>query len=778
MQASCKGHLKTAGTNSLNVKALFCTLCAMKNPLDAIKQFIKSLGLVEQSQVVASTAVVVSMATIVVALIATGQDPRLMDFVSILAIGVIGFTGVYFSLRYSRQLDDQRRQLIALNTVAAAVNHFVELDLVLQTALRKLAELFNIRFGWIYMVEDDQLVLKKSEGISREFFTLHSGSETSMTTWLHQPRVQREKVSENSGRIHPDLKQLGIQFWASIPLRAKDTMAGVLIVAGNDYDMFTGKQAELLETFGNQISVALSNAQLFDRLKQSEQKYMDLFDQAPDIYLNIDSQRVIVEVNATGARMLGYTKQELVGKPIELLFVEERRYEVRDILERMFTESTSMKDVEEHMVCKDGQMFYVTLNSSLVIDDRSERAYARIVARDISERKKMEGAILHAQKIDSIGSLAGGIAHDFNNLLASVLGAASIMRRKLNEEHALYKYVEIIVNAARHGASLTRQLLTFARKTEKDITAVSVNAIITETLALFERSVTKEITIETNLTTDVTSVSGDAGQIQQGLLNLFLNGRDAMPNGGTLTVSTRVIIADAHNTSQFSSVKPGPFVEIIVRDTGVGIEKSLQNRIFEPFFTTKDNGTGLGLAVLYGVVQSHGGFINIDSEVGQGTMFSVCFPRGSTIPPSAARQKRQRLPRGTENILIIDDEMSVCEIARDMLDELGYTVTLQHDGKAGVEYYRSRQGAVDLILLDVNMPLKGGKLAFEELRGMNSNVRIIFLTGYGKESAEIATLPSDADGFLQKPFQVEDLAAKVRSVLDARGVQHEKPAAS
>ena len=763
---------------SLNVKASFCTLREMKNPLESIKSFVKSLGLVEQSQVVASTAVVVSMGTIVVALIAMGQGPRFMDLVSIVAVGVIGFTGVYFSLQYSRQLDDQRRQLIALNTVAAAVNHFVELDLVLQTALQKLLELFAIRFGWIYMVEEDRLVLKRSEGISRDFFALYDTPSESMSAWLHQPRVQREKLSEHTGYIQPELKQLGVQFWASIPLRAKDTVAGVLVVAGDDYNLFTGKQADLLEAFGNQISVALSNAQLFERLKTSEQKYMDLFEQAPDIYLNINSERVIVEVNATGATMLGSSKDDLVGKPLELLFVEERRYDVRNMLQQMFSEGANLKDIEERMVRSDGQTFHATLNSSRVTDEQGATIYARIVARDITEHKKMEAAILHAQKIDSLGNLAGGIAHDFNNLLASVLGAASIMRRRLSEDHALYKYAEIIANAARHGASLTRQLLTFARKTNQDTKTIDVNSVIKETLALFERSVTKEIVIETHLTSDVTGVNGDAGQIQQALLNLFLNARDAMPNGVTLAVSTRVIIADAHSTSQFNAVKPGPFVEIVVRDTGCGIDKTLQNRIFEPFFTTKDNGTGLGLAVLYGVVQNHGGYINLDSEIGQGTTFSICLPRVASVVPSATRQTRQRLPRGRENILVIDDEMSVCEIARDMLTDLGYSVVLQHDGRAGVDFYRSRQAMIDLVLLDVNMPLMGGKQAFEELRLMNRNLRVVFLTGYGKESVELASLPPDANGVLQKPFQVEDLAAKVRSVLDAKNVQHAQQATS
>lgn len=746
----------------------------MRNPLYIVQRFVKSLGLVEQAQVVASTGVVVSMATIISAMVLTGQSPRLMDFISILTIGLIGFAGVYFSLQYSRQLDEQRRQLLAMNSIAESVNRVVELDQVLQAALKKVTELLNTNYGWIYMLEGNTLVLKSSKGTTADFLALSMAAGVeSPSTWLHQPRVQREQPHERLGLIHPDLKLLGIQFWASIPLRGKESVGGTLIVAGEGYDMFTTKQAELMEAFGNQISVALNNAQLFERLKQSEQQYIDLFENAPDIYLSVNRHHTIVGFNKTGADILGYSKQEILRKPFENLFVEDRRIPVKELLGTMFSEGRGLKDIEEQMVRKDGEAIYVTLNSTLVFDDTGRTVNARIVARDISERKKMETAILHAQKIDSLGSLAGGIAHDFNNILASILGSASIMRRKITEKGKLYKYVEIIVSASRRGSALTRQLLTFARKTETEIKPVDVNAIIKETIHLFERSVTKEIRVVTNLTSQRTSVRGDDGQIQQALLNLFLNGRDAMPNGGTLTIATSITQADAHSVRQFASVKPGAFIAVSVSDTGVGIATDVRDRVFEPFFTTKDNGTGLGLSVLYGVVQNHGGFINLESEVGQGTTFTIYFPRGATAAQASARTRRQRLPRGRENILVIDDEISVCEIARDMLSDLGYFVTFVHDGKSGLDFYTTRQAAIDLVLLDVNMPHMGGRQAFEGLKAINPATRVILLTGYGKDSIEAASLLAEADGFLQKPFQVEDLATKVRTVLDTRGVAAE-----
>ena len=740
----------------------------MKNPVEAFRRFVRNLGPVEQAQIVASTAVIVSMATIISAMVVTGQNPRLMDFISILTVGTIGFTNVFFSLRYSRQLDEQRRQLLAMNTIAEAVNSVVELDIVLQTALDKITELLGTEYGWIYMLEGDALVLKCSKGTTMRFLPVNGHSADTQAAWLQQPRVQQERLTENLGDIDPAFKAMGIQFWTTIPLKVKDSAAGALIVAGRGYGIFTSKQAELAEAFGNQISVALNNAQLFERLKQSEKEYVDLFENAPDIYLSVNRLHIIVGCNTTGAAMLGLPKTDMIGKPFERCFVEDRRGAVRDLVDRMFAEARGMKDVEEQML-KNGELpFPVTLNSSLVFDEKGATVNARVVARDISERKMMEGALLHAQKIDSIGNLAGGIAHDFNNILAAILGSASIMRRRLTEKSKLYKYVAIIESSARRGSSLTRQLLTFARKTETLVKLVDINALIEETLHLFQRSVTKEIEVIKNLTETGGTVSGDDGQIQQALLNLFLNARDAMPEGGTLTVATAVTMADAHTMTQFSSIKPGQFVVITISDTGRGIERNIQNRVFEPFFTTKDSGTGLGLSVVYGVVQSHGGFINLESEVGRGTTFSVYLPRASASAPMAGHQRRRRLPRGKENILIIDDEISVCEIARDMLTGLGYTVYVEHDGKSGVDIYRTRQATIDLILLDINMPVMGGKQTFEVLRQINPRCRIIIVTGYGREGVETSNLSSEVNGFVQKPFQLEMLALKVREILDDR----------
>jgi PAS domain S-box-containing protein len=746
----------------------------MKGPIVTLREFVRNLGPVEQAQVVASTAVVVTMITIVSALAVSGQQPRLTDFVSILAAGTIGFISVYFSLHYSRQLDDQRRQLLALNTIAEAVNRVVDLRIVLQTALEKITEMLPATTGWIYLLEGSRLTLKCARGSTLDFFDLLGTPMRNPDHLLHQPRVERERLRETGGRIHPALKEIGIQFWSLIPLRTMDGLAGALVVAGTDYTMFTSKQAEMIEAFGNQISVALNNALLFERVKASERQYADLFENAPDVYFSVARDHRIVGCNKTGADTLGFPKEELLERPLEDCFAESRRPHLRMVVEEMFARARALRDIEEEMLRKDGSPLNVILNSTLVFDEKGRTVNARVVARDITMRKRMEGAILHAQKIDSIGNLAGGIAHDFNNLLAAILGSASVMRRKLASRSKLNKYVEIIASSARRGSSLTRQLLTFARKTESLVEPVDLNAVIEETIEMFGRSVSKDIDVRTSLFPGGITVSGDSGQIQQALLNLFLNARDAMPNGGKLSITTGITTADAHTPSQFSSIKPGQFVTVRVEDSGGGIAPDIQSRIFEPFFTTKDHGTGLGLSVVYGVVQGHGGFINMESAPGRGTVFTVYLPRAGAVTPSRARRRRPRIPRGTEHILIIDDEVSVCEIAKDMLSGLGYTVHVVHDGKTGVEYYGRRQATIDLILLDINMPVMGGEEAFEALRSIHAGVRIIIVTGYGKNSVETSRFSSEVSGFIQKPFQLETLALKVRQVLDGRIVYQEQ----
>ncbi|MGA9121561.1 MAG: ATP-binding protein [Bacteroidota bacterium] len=730
----------------------------------SFQKFVRTLGPVEQAQVVASTAVVVSMITIISAMAATRQSPRLMDFISILTVGLFGLVTVTFSLRYGRQMDAQQRHLLALNSLADTLSQITDPQFVLESALKKVMGFFDTPSGWVYMIQGERISLSIARGTTGDFLGASGISRESLATWCAAPHLTRERVSDAGGAISQELKNQGIQFWATIPFSIENSLAGFLAVAGPTYSRAQPSQFELVQALGNQISVALTNAWLFEQLTRSRRQYADLFENAPDIYLSVSSDGTILDCNTTGAKMLNAGKTDIIGRKIEEWFAADRRAAVRSSFEQMLSRRDAIRDEEETMEDAAGRRFSVLLNSSLVLDSEGRMVTARVVARDITERKKMEAAILHAQKLDSIGNLAGGIAHDFNNLLAAVLGSANIMRRQMGEDERLKKYLDIVESSARRGSTLTRQLLTFARKTERQVNAIDVNAIVNDTLALFQRGADKRMTVETALSTESLTTNGDEGQIQQAVLNLFANARDAMPDGGVLRIETGAIFADGHITHEFSSVRPGPFVTIRVSDTGSGIPRELQGRVFEPFFSTKDHGTGLGLSVVYGVVQSHGGFINLESLPGSGTSVTLFLPRLAVKPP--ASRTKQTLPRGTEEILIIDDEDSVSEIARDMLVSLGYTVYVENDGRAGVNFFRTRNASVRLVLLDVNMPVLGGKEAFAELRKIDPSSRIVIVTGYGRGTIETADFGSQVNAFMQKPFQMETLAMTVRHVLD------------
>ncbi len=740
----------------------------MKNIFKNIRRPFSNLGIVEQAQVVASTAVVVAMVTIWSADFFLGQQIGWFTFLSVITVGIIGYVSVYFSLKYGRQLEEQKNELIALNTIAEAVNHSVELDYVLHSALRKVMEVLEVDFGWIYLLETDELVLKQKRGTDFEFIQKGETLSDESIGWVRQSKVVREKLLQSAHQINERAKWEGIQSWASIPLKIKDQFAGVMIIASRDYEMLSEKKIVLMNSFGNQISVALDNAQLFERLKSSEQRYADLFENSPDMYHLVNHKGIIIRCNQTEADTLGYTKEEIIGQSLLKLYPPQYGLEAAKNLRRVFEFGEEIKGLEEQMVKKDGTVIDVSTNTSIVYDESKRPLLIRSVVRDITERKRLEQKILQAQKIDSLGNLAGGVAHDFNNILSSILGSASIMKRKMRERDKWYRYVDMIEIASRRGAALTRQLLTFARKNKVQVRPIDINYIIEETVHMFERSVEKNIVVDVNLTKEFAVINGDEGQVQQALLNIFLNARDAMPNGGTITVESKIVNAGEGKTPPYVEPFSGNHVMVSISDTGVGMDRSTQQRIFEPFFTTKEQGkgTGLGLSVVYGVVDSHGGFIHVQSELGVGANFSLFFPRLLDGENVRKKSRRETLVGGDETILVIDDEVSVSEIAKDMLVGLGYKVLVANDGRQALEVHRKNKKGIDLVLLDLNMPKMNGKETLKKLKTLNGSVKILISTGYSDAVLDENFFANQVDGFLQKPYRVEELAKKVREVID------------
>ncbi len=725
-----------------------------------------SLGPVEQAQIAVSTAVVVSLVTIMAVRATTAQRIEWLLFGSVLTVGLFGFIIVTITLKYGRVLEEQKQELLALNKFAQAINRSVDIHSLLRNALEEILQLIDVEYGSIYRIEQKKLT-KAAELKLDVSVTSPLGNDILISDPLfEQLQVTCVKHFPKDKKAQKEREYNTIRAWATVPIYIKNEFTGIIVIASTTATELTKKQTDLITAFANQLGVAIDNANLFERLKRSEERYIDLFENSPDMTHIVNQEGIIVNCNETEAKMLGYPKEQIIGSPLFTLYPASYYEQVQKNLQRVFKEKEVLNGIEEKMMTREGALIDVSVNASLIADEDGNLTLMRAVARDITEKKKLEARIIHAQRIDSIGNLAGGIAHDFNNILTSILGSTAIMLRRLKRQKENYRLVEIIDTAAKRGASLTRQLLTFARKTTVHEKPILVSNIIKETLTLFERSIDKTIKIHTALSHQPLIIKGDDGQIQQALLNILINARDAMPNGGTITISTNIVrIKEKELTSP--EQKPGEFVAISVLDTGIGIPGDVLPRIFEPFFTTKEQGrgTGLGLSVVYGVVNSHGGFVSVHSIQNKGSEFILHFPLYKTIEVTETTHKVEKLPRGNEHILVVDDENEVLEVVSRMLGELGYVVTTVNSGYKALALLRKQQH-FDAVLLDLNMPRMSGQTTYMKMKKIKPEQKVIIVTGYSNRVIDTGPLRDNVEAFLQKPFQMEELAHTLRQILD------------
>jgi two-component system cell cycle sensor histidine kinase/response regulator CckA len=399
-------------------------------------------------------------------------------------------------------------------------------------------------------------------------------------------------------------------------------------------------------------------------------------------------------------------------------------------------------------------------------------AHGRIIrllgtVQDVTERKQLEAQLLQLQKMEAIGQLAGGIAHDFNNLLTPIGGFAELLLWKAPEGSKEQEYLRQIKVAAERAAALTRQLRLFARQAGGERRPTQLNDVVEETRDLLERSIPKEIAIALRLEPELWTVEADPSQISQVLMNLGLNARDAMPEGGTLTLETRNVTLEEGYARALQGAQPGRYVCLSVADTGCGMSPEVQARLFEPFFTTKEvgKGTGLGLAVVYGIVKGHGGFIHVYSGVGRGSTFHVYLPAIEGVAEGRAIE-RLELPTGTETILLVDDEEGLRALGRRVLEDCGYAVLTAENGVQALEVYQAQRGEIALVVLDVIMPQMGGQKCLRRLRELDAQVKVLISTGYTADSTAQALVAEGALGVVEKPFRIRDFAVAVRAAID------------
>jgi len=387
------------------------------------------------------------------------------------------------------------------------------------------------------------------------------------------------------------------------------------------------------------------------------------------------------------------------------------------------------------------------------------------------ERRRLETQVNQLRRFEAIGRLAGGIAHDFNNVLGSILGWADLGQADLPEGHRARERLEKIRAQAQRAAALTRQLLAFARRQVLEPQNLDVNALIRESMGLMANVIGEHVQIALHLAGDLDPALADATQVEQIIMNLCINARDAMPDGGSLTIETRMTEIKPGVEEYRSYFRPGRYVQLTIADTGIGMDSVTLEHIFEPFFTTKEvgKGTGLGLATVYGIVKQHNGIIDVESEPGRGTRFHVYLPLGKGVVATRERTAIPETSRGSETILIAEDNEDLREAAREMIESLGYRVLLAHDGEEAVHLFKENSNTVDLVLLDVVMPKLHGPAALAQINLVKPGVPVLFTTGYASEADSLAATGRNRTGVLQKPYGTISLGQKIRALLDASG---------
>jgi two-component system, cell cycle sensor histidine kinase and response regulator CckA len=557
--------------------------------------------------------------------------------------------------------------------------------------------------------------------------------------------------------------------WLGVPLRSPSATIGVLVVQHyQDPGAYTQRDLEFLSSVGGQIALAIERKRHEAALRESEARLRVLIEQLPAILWTIDKNLRFTSAMGAGLTRVGLHANEIVGKTLSEFF---------ETSDANFLPITSHRRAVMgepntfHMEWRNGSY---ACHAEPLRNENGRCEGAICMALDVSDRKKLEEQLRQAQKMEAVGRLAGGIAHDFNNLLMVIQGHAELLTDRMKPGESLRRNAEQIQEASQRATSLTRQLLAFSRKQMLAPVVLNVQAVVSDMGKILRRLIGEDVELVTVNAPDLKRVKADRSQIEQVIMNLAVNARDAMPRGGKLTIETTNVEFDDSYSRVPVVLMPGRYVMLAVTDNGCGMDADTQAHIFEPFYTTKEKGkgTGLGLATVYGIVKQSGGYVWVYSEIGRGTTFKIYLPSvEEEVVPQEIRKAVASLPRGTETVLLVEDEEGVRELAKEYLESCGYKVLVAQNGQAAIDLVSKHSGPIDLIMTDIVMPgLNGSDLA-KKVKFLRPDIRVVYMSGYTDQAIIHHGILSSDVLLLQKPFTMSTLAHKLREALSAKRIK-------
>jgi len=590
-------------------------------------------------------------------------------------------------------------------------------------------------------------------------YLLRTGEPLLATPEILRQMEQRGEVQKNGAHSLD---------WLGVPLKVGNQTFGALVVQTYSKSIrYREHDKEILTFIARQLSSAIEIKKNEQTLRRSEARYRSLVHSSVYGIYRSSFEGKFMDVNPALTAMLGYeSAEEVLGlDPRTDIFMDGA--DQARLLEE-FRRTGRMDGIEVKWKRKDGSPVTVRISGRAVSSADEPADVLEAIAEDVTERRALEDQFRQAQKMEAVGRLAGGIAHDFNNLLMVVSGYTEVMLTQLEPAHPLHAKARAIQQASDRATMLTQQLLAFSRKQLLELKVVDVNSVVQDMERLMRPLIGETVELTTKLSSEPSHTRADSGQLEQVLMNLVVNARDAMPQGGRLVIQTSSIVLNNTYHREQTFIRPGKYVVLSVTDTGQGMDKETQSHIFEPFFTTKEKGkgTGLGLSTVYGIVKQSAGYVMVESEEGRGTTFNIYLPQveGAAETKGAAPAARGA-SGGSETVLLVEDEASVRQLVREILESKGYRVLEAENGPAGLIASSHYKEKIDLIITDVVMPGMSGRELAQHVLESRPEIKVLYLSGYTEEAIVNEGSLDSGKAFLQKPFTLQNLSRKVREVL-------------